>query len=415
MNIDTKDTSWERKIIAFLTSQTISLFGSSLVQFAIIWYIAKITNSGIMVTLSTICSFLPQVFISLLGGVWADRYSRKTLIILADATIALSTLILALLMLFGYQHMWMLMAVSAVRSLGTGVQTPAESALIPQIVPKDKLMKISGINGTIMSLVNFIAPAVGGAVLNYGRIEYVMLVDVFTAIIGITILLCIHIPLHEKAKAERKPGYFTDLKEGLHFAWHNFFISRLLGFYMVFTILIVPAAFLNVLMVRRIFSDSYWYLTLNEMTFFIGSAIGGMVMAYWGGFKNKLVTFCMGTAVFGLCTFSIGFINIFWVYLIIMVFTGFTLPAFNTPVMVLLQEKVPPDMQGRVFSLTSIIFSAFMPIGMAIFGPLADIVPIQWLMIGSGLLLICLSFAILGYKRFMHEGLPTIDDVKSAD
>ncbi|MBC2581310.1 tyrosine-type recombinase/integrase [Clostridium sp. DJ247] len=77
---------------AFFISQGITLFGSSLVQFAIIWYIAKTTSSGVMVTLSTFCSFLPQVCISLFAGVWVDRYDRKKLIILADAFIAISTL-----------------------------------------------------------------------------------------------------------------------------------------------------------------------------------------------------------------------------------------------------------------------------------------------------------------------------------
>ncbi len=82
---------WKKKIILFLTSQTLSLFGSSLVQYAISWYITLKTQSGVMMTISIICGFLPIFFLSPFAGVWADRYNRKTLIMLADAMIAVAT------------------------------------------------------------------------------------------------------------------------------------------------------------------------------------------------------------------------------------------------------------------------------------------------------------------------------------
>jgi DHA3 family macrolide efflux protein-like MFS transporter len=89
---------WKKKTVVFLVSQGITLFGSSLVQFAIVWYVTLKTSSGAWVSALTVCSFLPQFFISCFSGVWADRYPRKRLIILSDAAIAVSTLALALLM-----------------------------------------------------------------------------------------------------------------------------------------------------------------------------------------------------------------------------------------------------------------------------------------------------------------------------
>ena len=92
MNLNT----WKGKTFRFLTAQTISLFGSSLVQYAIVWYITLTTSSGKMLTISTLCGFLPQILISLFAGVWIDRYDRKRLIMLSDGVIAFSTLLLAL-------------------------------------------------------------------------------------------------------------------------------------------------------------------------------------------------------------------------------------------------------------------------------------------------------------------------------
>ncbi|MCX7711696.1 MAG: MFS transporter [Clostridia bacterium] len=398
-------SGWKMQTAIFLSSQTISMFGSSLVQFAIIWYIAKTTNSGIMVTISTICSFLPQLFISLFAGVWADRYNRKLLIILSDSLIAASTLILAIIFSMGYNNLWFVFLISAIRSFGSGIQTPAVNALIPQIVPEENLMRINGINGTIFSMIFLISPAVSGAILTYSAFESILFIDVVTAAVAISILFVLRVASHKKATEKQKTGYLDDLKEGLKYSFSHSFIKKLLSFYTVFTFLIVPAAFLNVLMVTRVFGNEYWKLTANEMAFFAGSMIGGIVMASWGGFKNRIVTIAVGCLAFGVLTVAVGIVKMFYVYLGIMVLTGMTMPFFNSPSMVLLQEKVEADMQGRVFSLIQIVSSGIMPLGMAVFGPLADVVRIENLMIVTGALMVFLSVSIFFNKSFLKEGI----------
>lgn len=400
-----KFSNWKMQTTLFISSQTISLFGSSLVQFAIIWYIARTTDSGIMVTISTVCSFLPQLFISLFAGVWADRYNRKVLIILSDGLIAASTLVLALILLAGYESMWILFLVSGIRSFGSGIQTPAVNALIPQIVPEEKLMRVNGINGTIQSLIFLVSPAVSGTILTYGALEYILFIDVITAVAAILILIILKVSSHKKASERQDTDYFYDLKEGVRYSLNNQFIKHLLVFYAMFTILIIPAAFLNVLMVTRTFGNEYWKLTANEMSFFVGSMIGGIIMATWGGFKNRVITIAVGCCTFGALTVAVGITKIFYVYLGIMVLTGMTIPLFNSPSMVLLQEKVEIDMQGRVFSFIQIVSSGLMPLGMMIFGPLADIIRIEMLMIGSGLLLIILGISIFYNNDFLKEGI----------
>jgi DHA3 family macrolide efflux protein-like MFS transporter len=408
---DKKHSNWKAQTILFISSQTISLFGSALVQFAIIWYIARSTNSGIMVTISTICSFLPQLVISLFAGVWADRYNRKVLIILSDALIATSTLVLAIVFLLGYNSMWLLFLVAAIRSFGAGIQTPAVSAMIPQIVPEEQLMRVNSINGTMMSMIFFVAPAIGGAILAYGALEYILFIDVFTAITAIAILLALKVTVHKKALEKQETDYFYDLKEGIKYSFKNNFVRRLLSFYSITMFLIVPAAFLNVLMVTRTFGSEYWKLTANEMCFSAGAIIGGIVMSSWGGFKNRIVSIAVGCLGFGALTVAIGVIDEFYVYLGIMVLTGMTMPLFNVPSMVLLQEKVETNMQGRVFSFVQIVGSGVMPLGMAVFGPLADVVKIQVLMIISGAALILVGISIFYNKPFLKEGIKATEEI----
>lgn len=172
---DAQKIHWKRNIILFLSSQTLSLFGSALVQYAIMWHITLTTQSGIMMTLYIICGFIPTFLLSPFAGVWADRFNRKTLIMIADSMIAVVTLMLAITFMLGYQAVWLLFIISAVRALGAGIQTPAVGAILPQIVPQDKLTKVNGINGSLQALIMFVAPIVSAGLLTVATIEAIFL------------------------------------------------------------------------------------------------------------------------------------------------------------------------------------------------------------------------------------------------
>ena len=107
---------------------------------------------------SIISGFLPTLIVSPFAGVWADRFDRKLLIVLADTMIALATFVLAILFLLGYGSAWLLFGASAIRSLGAGIQTPAVGAILPQFVPQEMLTKVNAINGTIQSTMTLLSP-----------------------------------------------------------------------------------------------------------------------------------------------------------------------------------------------------------------------------------------------------------------
>lgn len=152
----------KRRTIVFLASQAVTLFGSTLVQMAIVWYVTLNTGEGAWIAAFTVAAYLPQFLISFLGGVWADRYNKKALIIGADAGIAATTLAMWLCLPYlGETELMlpMLLTMSALRSVGAGIQTPAVNALLPLLAPEDELMRYNGINATMQSVVKFAAPA----------------------------------------------------------------------------------------------------------------------------------------------------------------------------------------------------------------------------------------------------------------
>jgi len=403
------DKNWKKNIILFLTSQTISLFGSMLVQYAIMWHITLKTQSGSMMTMAIICGFLPTFFLSPFAGVWADRYNRKMLIILSDSLIAIATLILAIMFFKGYNAIWMLFVASAVRAVGSGIQTPAIGAFLPQLVPEDKLTKVNATNGSIQSLVMLVSPMLSGALLTKASIEAIFFIDVITAAIAILILLLfLKVPSHAKALSKPTTSYFTDMKEGVKYIKNHGYVKRFFLFCAVFNILVAPAAFLTPLQVTRTFGNEVWRLTAIEITFSIGMMLGGIVMVSWGGFKNRVHTMILSSFFIGICTVALGIIPNFWVYISFMALFGVIMPVFNTPATVLLQEKVEEDFLGRVFSVLGMISSIMMPLGMLVFGPLSDIIRIEWLLRGTGILLFIQGFFMLGSKVLVKAGEPIV-------
>ncbi|HBV99415.1 MAG: MFS transporter [Peptococcaceae bacterium BICA1-7] len=398
---------WKKNVILFLSSQTISLFGSLLVQYAIGWHITLKTQSGVMMTIAIICGFLPTFFLSPFAGVWADRYNRKILIVLSDSMIALSTFILAILFLLGYDAIWLLFVVSAVRALGTAIQIPTVGAFLPQLVPEDKLTKVNATYGSVQSLIMLVAPMLSGLLLTVTNIEKIFFIDVITAVIAVLILLLfLHVPVHAKALKNQSISYLSDMREGITYIKNHEFVKKLFLFCAIFFILVAPVAFLTPLQVTRSFGSDVWRLTAIEITFSAGMMVGGIIMAAWGGFNNKIHTMVLSNLVIGCCTFALGIVPVFWIYLFFMGLIGIVMPVFNTPFTVLLQQKIEGDFLGRVFGVFGMISSSMMPLGMLVFGPVSDFVKIEWLLIGTGFLLFAQSFFMLGSSVLLEAGKP---------
>lgn len=397
--------SWKYSTILFLVSQNISLFGSLLVQYAIMWHITLTTQSGAMMTISIICGFVPTLIISPFAGVWTDRFDRKRLIVISDALIASATLVMAILFSLGHDAIWQLFAVLAIRSFGNGVQTPAIQALLPQIVPQEKLMRVNGINNSTLSFVNIISPIASGALLSLVPIGSIFFIDVGTAMLAIFILsVLLRLPSHVLSKSTGKVRYLSDLRDGIRYIRNHRFINTLFLFCAVYFVLVAPVAFLSPLQVTRNYGNEVWRLTAIEVSFSGGMMLGGLVIAIWGGFSNKMHTMAFSLFSFGIFVSVLGFVPAFWLYLSCMVILGISMPLFNTPFTVLLQQKVDKDFLGRIFGVFTMISSSVMPLAMLVFGPLADKIAIEWMMLVSGGALTLLGCAMAMNKRLMEAG-----------
>ncbi len=400
---------WKTKTILFLASQGITLFGSSIVQFALVWYITLQSSSGVWVSALTICAFVPQFLVSFVSGALSDRYNKKYLIIASDAVIAAATLALALLvprLTSDSSVFYALLVVSIVRSAGSGVQIPAVASMIPLLVPAEHLMRFNGLNAALTSLVQFASPFAAGAFLTLSSLRSTLLLDVGTAVVGICLLAFLLIP-HEK-KQTGKTSLFQDVKQGAVYALQNRWVGKMLMVHGLFIFLAVPAGFLATLFVTRYYQESYAYMTIVEVVGFAGMSLGGVLMSTWGGFKNQVTSFLAGMSAFGILAIGMGLIDSFIVYLALMAMYGIALTMVQTATMTLLQQRTDTSMQGRIFAFLNIMYSGALPLGMALFGPLSDVVSMRVLMVLSGVLLMLLVLKLRFDRQFYSSSSSTM-------
>jgi DHA3 family macrolide efflux protein-like MFS transporter len=393
--LEIEPAHWKRNVSIFITGQTISLFGSMLVQYAVLWYLTLTTKDGVVVALATIFGFAPQAIVSIFGGVWADRHNRKFLIIASDATIAAATLTLALLMASGNDAHWLIFAALAVRSMGAGIQTPAVAALVPQLVPTSKLLRVNGINGSIQGALMLIAPAVAAVLYATVELEHILMIDVTTAVIGIAFLAVIPVARIARSSDE-KVGYFTDLVDGVKYIWTHAFVRWLLLLFAGVMLFAAAPAFLTPLMVVRSFGEEVWKLTALEVAFAIGMTLGGAAVAAFGQRFSRMGLILGSLATMGVLTVALGLSPNLAVFLIVMFLVGFFIPGFSTPSMTVVQEVVEPERHGRVFGFWGIVGAVAMPLGMAIFGPMAQVMSVESVLVIAGvLMMIALAVALL--------------------
>jgi MFS transporter, DHA3 family, macrolide efflux protein len=409
---------WKRNISFFIAGQMISFVGSLLVQYAIFWYINLETKSGTVLTIAIIASFIPLLIFSPIAGVLADKMNRKLLIIIADGSIALVTLVTAILFSLGDIEIWMLIVVTGIRGIGQAIHGPAIGAAIPLMVPQDKLMRVQGIQTGIQSAFNVLGPIIAAVLISWFSIGFLFYIDTVTAVLGVaTLLFFVTIPKHVNEGKKQTTSGVQDFVAGLKYVKTHSFLIPFFIYLFVVLILVSPVAFLSPLQVVRSFQTygtDVFRLTMVEVGFSGGMTIGALLVAWWGGLKNRIVTASIAISIMGFGVFMLGVVGNFYVYFIFMLIQGVVLPFYNTPMTVMIQEQVDPAYMGRVSSISTMINSIAMPIGIALFGPLADVVSIELLLLISGALMMIFGLLYLVNRPMMNAGMPKAKPIRQA-
>ena len=401
---------WAARFFTIWGGQALSLFGSALVQFALIWWLTQNSGSATVLAIATLVGMLPQIVIGPFAGALVDRWNRRIIMIAADATIAVFSLLLAYLFATGSVQIWHIYAIMAVRSLGGAFHYPAMAASTPLMVPNEQLTRINGLNQALQGVNSLVAPPVGALLLSILPTHGILLIDVGTAILAILPLLFLSIPQparHEEELSEGKPSLFSDVRNGLAYIRTIPGFIAIISMALFLNFLLVPTTALVPLLVTKHFGKGAIELGLLESAMGVGIITGGILLSIWGGFKKKIATSLTGIIGLGIGVMLVGLApaDLFLLAIVGNIILGLTLPIANGPIGALMQTIVRPDMQGRVMSLVNSGATAISPLGLLIAGPFSDWLGIRvWFWAGG---ILCVMIAAAAFFR------PVIMNVES--
>ncbi|MBN1121559.1 MAG: MFS transporter [Anaerolineae bacterium] len=388
-NVKTSESKSMGTFYAIWSAQAVSLLGSHLVGFALVWYLTDLTGSAVVLALASMMQMLPQIVLGPFAGALIDRWNRRVVLIVADSIIAIATLILAYLFLVGVVEIWHIYILMFVRSTAGGFHWAAMQASTSLMVPENKLPRINGLNQLLHGSMMIAAPPLGALLLDVLPMQGILAIDVVTAVIAITPLFFIMIPQPTRdgiSEQEGFAGVLADMREGLTFIWEWKGLRLVLFLSMLLNFLVMPGMAVLPLLATDHFGGGALQLAWLEASFGLGMIAGGLLLSMWGGFKEKIFTGMLGVVGLGvgLLIVSAAPGAYLWVGVAGLLFASLCNAMANGILFSILQIVVPADKQGRVFTILVSGGSLMTPIGLAIGGPVVETFGVlSWFLIGG--------------------------------
>lgn len=374
---DTKRPAGMRSFTAIWFGQLVSMLGTGMTNFALSFYIFEKTGQATALTIAIFCFVAPSIILSPLAGALVDRWNRKTVIILADLAAGIVTIgWLFILLTTGDLEMWQIYLGNIVAGAFNALQFPAFSAAVTMLIPKEQYGRASGMLNFAGAASEILAPVFAGALLGPFGLVSIMMVDVVTFVVGISIMLLVYIPQPEPEvipEGSKRPSLLQDSLYGFTYIKER---PGLLGLQFAFTALNFISAFGGVVVVPMILArtgNSATSLASVQSIAAFGGVAGGLLMSTWGGPKRKVKGVLLGMSLENLLgPIVIGLSKAIPGWAAGSFITQLFLPVINGSNQAIWQSKVPPVVQGRVFATRRMIAQISFPLALLFAGPLAD-------------------------------------------
>lgn len=389
-----ENSHWKARFLTIWTGQAFSLVGSALTQFVLVWWITQETGSANALAIAGVMGMLPAALFSPLGGAIADRISRRLIMIVADSITAACMLVLVFLFSTGRIELWHIYTLMFVRATMQAFQHPATAASTANLVPESWLERVAGMNQSLQGVMTIAAAPLGAVALAFLPIEGALMIDVFTALLGITPLFFYKIPQPRSAHHESPQSILHDIRDGARYIYHSPGLFMLYAVTGLVVLTIMPTFALTPLLVKQHFQGGVNDVAVMEALAGIGIILGGVLIGMWNARLPRvaviLVSFAISCGTVALTALAPGNmlpLGIFWWFL-----SGVSFSTGNGPMTALLQAIIPNNFQGRALALLNMVFGLAGPIGLAIAGPLGENFGVRAVFILGGTLstVICL-------------------------
>lgn len=385
-----KDNNF-RDFIVFWLSQSVSQLGSSMTSFALIIWAYKQTGSAMSVSLMTFFSYLPYIIVSIFAGAFIDTHKKKKIMLWSDTIAALCSMTVWILLFTGKLEIWYIYVVNSINGFMNAFQSPASTVAVGIMVPKDKYTKASGMNSFTNSLLTVVTPMLAVFISSFAGLQGVILMDVVTFVFAFIVLLFfIPIPEGLKEGSHNKHSVFYGFREGIIFLRKNkgiWYIIISLAFLNFFSRLTYENILSPMLLARSGGNDNILGIVSGILG--IGGIVGGLIVSLVKLPKNNLkliyfsaaFSFAFGDLLMGLGQNS-------YVWCIAGIAASVPIPFINAGQNVIMYNRIPTEVQGRVFAVRNAVQYCTIPIGVLLGGALADYVFEPFMLSGNKLALL---------------------------
>ncbi|GAB6012750.1 MFS transporter [Viscerimonas tarda] len=404
--MENNKTNWKRTFAIIWAGQLFSTLTSSIVGYAVVFWLSIETGSAEVLAFSMIATLLPQLALGLVMGVFIDRWDRKRTMIFADGFIAACTAVLCLMLLFGEAEIWHIYVLLAARSLGSAFHSPAMQASVPLLAPESELMRIAGVNQMIYSISSIAGPALAALLISLFNITCVLVLDIAGAIIACTSLLFVTIPNPEKEEGKER-HIFREMKEGLYAIFSKRGLAWLFCCDVLVMFFIIPISVLFPLMTLNHFMGNTYQMSVVEISWGIGMLAGGAVISLKRMKKaNKIILIALTCITIGLTFFLSGLLPATGLiaFVLLTAISGLAAAIWNSAFTVILQTKIDTALQGRVFSTyDSLMLIPSIP-GLLATGFIAESIGLTNAFVYSGIIICIVGIALFFIPSVMELG-----------
>lgn len=362
-----------RTFYTIIITQVLSQIGSRISGLAIGIWLFNETGNATPLTMVAFFSVLPMVLTTGLSGVLADRGDRRLIMAAADAGQALGTVILLILFLGNGFQLWYLYVITFLQAIFGSLQGPAFNASVTMLVPDEHRDRANAIQQLTGPSSGIIAPAVTGVIYAAFGVVGAITIDLLTFLVAVIIILRSHIPLPEQTDEGREASgnMLQQMLGGIKYLLNRRVLFGLMLYISVLNFLLSGiGALMTPYLLSRTGDEAQLGILLSFMNG--GALIGGIFMSVWGGTRPRIHGMMLGASSVCIVLMLVGVSQSFPALAIMLLILLIPTPIINASFMSMLQVKVAPDLQGRVFATVSQVAMLMMPLSFLISGPLAD-------------------------------------------
>ncbi|MFW5691746.1 MAG: MFS transporter [Chloroflexota bacterium] len=363
-----------RTFYILIITQTLSLIGSRISSLAVGIWIFQDTGNVTPLALVGFFAVAPMVLASSLAGVLADRWDRRIVMVLSDAGQAVGTVLLLISFLSGDFQLWHLYVITAFQAVFGVFQGPAFQASVTMLIPDNHRDRANAIQQLTGPMAGIAAPTLAAVVYAAFDVEGAILVDLATFVIAMIVVFSVHIPRPTQTEAglAMKGTVLREMLGGMRFIWDRRLLIVIMIYVALLNFLANSVSVLNTPYILARTGNNEAALGVILSITNIGAIVGGIAIGIWGGTRPRMYTILPSIIIFGAYLALVGMSQTVFTLALTSFMVMLPLPIGNALFISILQAKVPPDIQGRVFAVVSQISMLLIPVSFLIIGPLAD-------------------------------------------